>query len=83
MMRMWCWRCETDVVMLDEPEAAIVDAALHRVWSGIKTARTATGERLDGSAITERFQPALDAYEALTGIRESDHVSLRHRYVAM
>ena len=47
----WCWRCKSEVPMLDETEWAIIDSANDKAWQ--------TREAL----IEERFEPLRSAYK--------------------
>jgi hypothetical protein len=53
----WCWRCRADLPMLDELE-----------WEH----RTASATAGLGKTTSERFVPALQAYERLTGMAETE-----------
>lgn len=83
MKTMWCWRCQTEAVMLEEPEASVVEAAFRRSVDAAKTARSSRRDRPDRRALDVHFQPVLHAYEPITGVRATDHVALRHHFVAI
>src|SRR6185503_543813 len=54
---LWCWRCKTDVPMLDDAEfASIVD--LYRAgFKAMKEFRQRWGIPLEGATVEQRLQP--------------------------
>lgn len=72
MKTLWCWRCQTDLPMLDEDE--YTQAALLYA-NGMKN-REASGDR------QERFKELLDFYFALTGYRETEPNAILHHRIA-
>jgi hypothetical protein len=71
----YCWRCRTDVPMLDEEEFAAWDAVFSRCIQLAKSARR------DGTHITEMdsaFGEARLLYSHVTGAPDTDHNEIRH-----
>src|SRR5262245_56787037 len=67
MKIMWCWRCNTDIPMLDETE-----------WAALKQALDQGKSR----SPRERFDLALDCYHRLTGVRETNPNALWHHRIS-
>jgi hypothetical protein len=69
--------------MLDEAEYAEVS----RLYSGgiraTKEFRERWGVPLKDASISERFLPVRDAYERLTGMRESNQLAIMHHRLSL
>jgi hypothetical protein len=63
MKILWCWRCKTEVPMLDDDE-------FRRVMS-----LRGTG---DGDLWERQFGPVLREYERITGVKETNINALYH-----
>jgi hypothetical protein len=72
-----------DIPMLEEDEWRIVWEQLHNATLAIKADRSETGATLAETSIRSIFQPALEAYERITGFRETNHNALYHHRVAL
>ncbi len=72
MKTLWCWRCQQDVPMLDEPEFEVVE----RLY------RDALRPGPTGS-IDERFAPVTAAYERLTGFVNCHHNAVLHHRLSL
>ena len=68
MKELWCWRCRREMPMLDEEEYAHV---LTELLLGSDLLR-------QGSSSAEAFRSALDLYEEITGLRETNPNALYH-----
>lgn len=83
MRPLWCWRCKCEVPMLDEAEFAEIS----RLYSGgiraTKEFRERWGVPLKDALTEERFQPVRDAYERLTGMKESNENAIMHHRLAL
>jgi hypothetical protein len=66
MKVLWCWRCQMDVPMLDEPEFERVS----QLSSG--------GLHAKGLALKERLRVALEEYQRLTGFAETNFAAMMH-----
>lgn len=64
---LYCWRCKMDIPMLDESEWAQVSSELRRRDVKKRAA----------------FQLALDAYERLTGFKETNVNALHHHRISL
>ena len=65
---LWCWRCKTEVPMLDDDEFKRVSALLK------------TGS--EGSTTERMFGPVLNEYERITGIRETNPNAIFHHVLS-
>jgi len=81
--RLWCWRCKTEVPMLNDEEYAEVS----RLYSGgiraTKEFRERWGVPLKDALTEERFRPVRDAYERLTGMKESNQNAIMHHRLSL
>jgi hypothetical protein len=73
MRELYCWRCRTEVPMLDESEFEQVLIELMLGNEGMER----------GLPETEAYRPALDLYEEMTGLRETNMRALYHHRIAM
>jgi hypothetical protein len=83
MRELWCWRCNRVVPMLDEGEWAEVEELLHAGRRSIKDYRQRYDLPLAEVATAEWSAPALNAYERVTGHRETDPEALRHHRLSL
>ena len=83
MRWLFCWRCRQDMPMLDEQEFAIVSAVYRH---GIRLQKQIEETRQcppNITGIADLFQPCLDAYERLTGVRETNANAVMHHRLAL
>src|SRR3954467_1910433 len=64
MRMLWCWRCKTEMPMLEEDEFREVMSLRH----------AAPGTE----SLNEKFAPMLAAYERITGFRETNPNAVFH-----
>src|SRR5688500_11339460 len=83
MKVLYCWRCRMNIPMLDEDEWQVVQTQLNDAMLAVKSFRRETGATLSESPIQSMFQPALDAYERITGYKETNHNALFHHRIAL
>lgn len=69
--------------MLDEQEFAELEPLLGDGLRATKETRAKLGLPLEQVDVTKVFQPALDAYERMTGFRETDPYVLRHHRISL
>jgi hypothetical protein len=69
MKMLWCWRCKTEVLMLDDEEFERVSSLLN------------TGPR--GDYKEEMFGPLLREYERITGFAETNPNAIYHHVLSM
>jgi hypothetical protein len=72
-----------EIPMLDEEEFTIVAQLYGAAFSATKEFREQHGLSLGSLSIEERFRPALDAYERLTGLRETNANAVMHHRLAL
>src|SRR5882672_1413449 len=76
----WCWRCQSDVPMLDEVEWQAVAALLGPGAAAGERLRHARGASPADTQKNIFSHLALAKYEQLAGVRETDlNVVLHHR----
>jgi hypothetical protein len=95
MKALYCWRCRMALAMLERHEWPIIQEAMRNATRILQRHRSATDPRtprpIDSAAgpVTELtdpptdpvFQAALDAYERITGVRETHFAILAHHIV--
>lgn len=86
MRLLWCWRCRMELPMLDETEWEEV-SQIHRESLGrVKAYRRAEGVALGDIPDDVRahiFAPLLDAFERLTGYRETNPSAIWHHRLSL
>ncbi|HXR39342.1 MAG TPA: hypothetical protein VN776_09625 [Terracidiphilus sp.] len=83
MERLWCWRCKIEVPMLDEDEYAEVAQLYSGGMSATKEFRERWHIPLKDATREDRFRPLRDAYERLTGMKESNHLAIMHHRLTL
>lgn len=83
MKVLWCWRCRMDIPMLDADEWAEVHRALEEGIRGIEADRETEGSELTSDLVPRFCAGALDAYERITGFRETNPNALWHHRIAL
>ncbi len=80
MKLLYCWRCRTDVPMLDESEFAVVAHVHRQCTAAVKAYREQHGATLANTPRADLMRPVLETYRELTGVNagDPDHV-LKHR----
>jgi len=82
MQWLFCWRCGCEMPMLDECEFAVVARLYGDGIRLIKEVENQPAHPLQATPREERFKACLDAYERLTGFRESNpNAVMHHRLV--
>ncbi|MDX6182353.1 hypothetical protein SGQ44_08200 [Flavobacterium sp. Fl-77] len=71
MKKLWCWRCKTEVPMLNEEEFAVAT----------KLYRTGFATGTCNMTREERFKDVLDYYFELTGVRPTECNSIMHHRI--
>lgn len=83
MKLLWCWRCKCEVPMLNEAEYAEAALLYRGGIRATKEFRERWGVPLNDASIDERFRPVRDAYERLTGIKESNENAIMHHRLSL
>ncbi|HXS12807.1 MAG TPA: hypothetical protein VN734_08895 [Acidobacteriaceae bacterium] len=73
MMKLWCWRCKSEMPMLDAHEYGQI-AALYE--AGIRAA-------VKNISRDERFAPVLARYQELTGYSETNPNAVMHHRLSL
>ena len=79
---LYCWRCRTDVPMLDEQEWQEVTGLLHKGRENVKEYRRAHDAPLHQVPKPIFDAGALDRYFEITGFRETNLDALWHHRLA-
>jgi hypothetical protein len=83
MQMLWCWRCKSEMPMLDEQEYAEI-AALHSVgMHSIKRYREMTGSSLQSVPYEGFVAALLNRYEEMTGYVETNHNAVMHHRLSL
>ena len=87
MKMMWCWRCGSDMPMLDEDEFALVVEAFQNGGDVVDRERQRRGvqERdplILNSQVAERFRPVLEMYRLLTGSDATNPNAVWHHRIS-
>jgi hypothetical protein len=69
MKLLWCWRCKTDVPMLDDEE--------------FKRVTELRGIGIEGHLRERLFGPVLREYERITGFRETNPNAVYHHQLSL
>lgn len=82
MKVLWCSRCKMDLPMLDEDEYEEVRALYSQCMKATKEFRQEHGIPLGKVDMKERFKPVCDAYERMTGMKETVANAVMHHRIA-
>jgi len=80
---MWCWRCNMEVPMLDEAEFAVVEKLYSEGITNRKEFCLKHNVSFSKCPINEFFAPVQDAYERMTGMKESNHNAIMHHRISL
>lgn len=83
MKMLWCWRCKTEMPMLDEDEYAQIRERYSEGILATKEFRENYAVPLKDAKLEERMQPVLDCYELFTGYKESNANAVMHHRLAL
>lgn len=73
MKKLWCWRCKTEVPMLDEEEFAIASKLYSEAFSS----------KAPGIPLEERFKPVLEYYKVVSGFEETIPNAIMHHRISI
>lgn len=92
MRVLWCWRCQAEMPMLNEAEWAEVrgahQAATERLDADTAVRRLPIGAsgwytRVSAAEYRDHFSAMLDAYERITGFRETNPAAVWHHQISL
>jgi hypothetical protein len=83
MQTLYCWRCRTEMPMLDEQEWATISPLLRRSLADTKEERARTDVPLSSSLVERHFRPALEEYARLTGYVETNSNAVWHHRLSL
>jgi hypothetical protein len=83
MRMLWCWRCKTEMPMLDEVEYLEVFRLYGEGMGATKEFRQKWRLPLEGMESEIRFKPLLDRYEQMTGMRETNPNAVMHHRLSL
>lgn len=83
MRWLWCWRCKSEMPMLDEQEFAEI-ASLHRAsMRAVKDYRNETAAPLKRVPLAERYSAMLTRYKEMTGYTETNPNAVMHHRLSL
>ena len=77
MKKLWCWRCQMEIPMLDEEE---FKKAYELYGKGFENTRERIGTNLSFER-KEAFREVLDYYFEVTGFRETEPNAIMHHRI--
>lgn len=83
MKRLWCWRCESEMPMLDEEEFAEWHKVLRACTEDVKAHRRRFDATLDESPVDQILAPARKKYEELTGMADCHQNAIHHHRISL
>lgn len=83
MQWIWCWRCKSEMPMLDEVEFLELFQLYGEGMRATKEFRQKWGLPLEGMGLEIRFKPLLDRYEQMTGMRETNPNAVMHHRISL
>ena len=83
MKRMWCWRCQMEMPMLDDGEWARLQPLMMESVASIKKYRARHAASTEQALPHAEKIPALDLYCDLTGFRETNINALWHHQISL
>jgi hypothetical protein len=83
MERIWCWRCKSEMPMLDEDEFFSVQALYSGGIKATKEFRQKWGIALEGVPIDDLFRPVRTRYEELTGMKDCHQNAIMHHRISL
>jgi hypothetical protein len=84
MQWLWCWRCKSEMPMLDELEYAEIASLFAQGMKFVKEYREQTGSSIkEAVPRSERFGAMLARYEAMTGFKETNPNAVMHHRLSL
>jgi hypothetical protein len=84
MQQLWCWRCKSEMPMLDEREYGEIATLHSQGMQSVKEYREMTGSSIrEAVARSERFAAMLARYEEITGFRETNPNAVMHHRLSL
>ena len=80
---LYCWRCDTEIPMLDEQEWSVVEPALSQSIQEIQQIRRDRGIDLSEALKHHYGTSALRLYEELTGFHETNPAAIWHHRLSL
>lgn len=78
MQWLWCWRCKSDMPMLDEQEYAEMAALYPTCIRSVKSHRERTGASLKDQPVPVLFDPVRKRYAEMAGHEEPNENAIMH-----
>ena len=83
MKMLYCWRCESEVPMLDEAKFEIIRELFSVCIQSIQDHRKKEKTDLKSVPINYYFLPVRQAYEAMTGWADMHHNAIWHHRISL
>ena len=82
MQTMWCWRCKTEMPMLDEDEFAMISRLYREAIQSTKQYREENRAILAEAGLDDRFRPVREAYARITGMENCPENAIMHHRIS-
>ena len=83
MLWLWCWRCKSEMPMLDEQEYTEIASLYRAGMQSVKDYRTETGAQLESVPLAELYAPLLARYKAISGYTETNPNAIMHHRLSL
>ena len=83
MRWLWCWRCKSEMPMLDEQEYAEIASLFRAGMQSVKDYRSQTGAELKSVPLAQRFAQMLTRYKAITDYTETNPNAVMHHRLSL
>ena len=83
MLKMWCWRCRSEMPMLDEEEFKSVYLLYGEGMTATKEFRQKWNIPLENASGDQRMRPVRLRYEELTGMKDCHHNAVMHHRISL
>lgn len=83
MKMLWCWRCNSEMPMLEEDEYTRIYELYGECFKATKEFRQEHSLPLEMISMNERFSPVVKEYEKVTGIAGVHHNAIMHHRLSL
>jgi len=83
MKMMWCWRCKSEMPMLDEEEYVQIHKLYGKCMEASEEFRQEHRLSLEKTSMAERFTPVVKEYERMTGVSGVHHNAIMHHRISL
>jgi hypothetical protein len=83
MKTLWCWRCNSEMPMLEEDEYTRIYELYGECFKATKEFRQEHSLPFEKISMNERFSPVVKEYEKVTGIAGVHHNAIMHHRLSL